>query len=102
MCAYVLWMKQTLKDIQVEYDQPISIFCDNTSVISILKNPVIYSKTKHIPIKYHFVREQVAKNIVKLEYVDTKEQMVDIFTNPLPRENFSYMRWKLGIFLAPH
>ncbi|XP_057842295.2 secreted RxLR effector protein 161-like [Cryptomeria japonica] len=58
-CTQVLWMKQTLKDIKVEYDHPISIFCDNTSAINISNNPVMHSRTKHIPIKFHFLREQV-------------------------------------------
>jgi hypothetical protein len=53
-------MKQTLTDIQVEYDEPIPIYCDNTSFISISKNLVMHSNTKHILIKYHFLREQVA------------------------------------------
>jgi hypothetical protein len=53
----VLWMKQTLTDIQVEYDEPILIYCDKTSANNISKNPVMHSKTKHIPIKYHFIRE---------------------------------------------
>jgi hypothetical protein len=56
-CTEVLWMKQTLTDIHVEYDEPIPIYCDNTSAINISKNPVIHSKTKHIPIKYHFLWE---------------------------------------------
>jgi hypothetical protein len=54
-CTQVLWMKQTLTDIQVEYDEPIPIYCDNTSAINISKNPVMHSKMKHIPIKYHFL-----------------------------------------------
>jgi hypothetical protein len=71
-CTHVLWMKQTLKDIQVEYDEPILIFCDNTRVISISKNPVMHSKMKHIPIKFHFLWEQVAKKKIRVEYVGTK------------------------------
>ena len=59
-CTQVLWMKQTLTDIQVEYDEPIPIYCDNTSAINISINSVMHSKTKHIPIKYHFLREHVA------------------------------------------
>jgi hypothetical protein len=59
-CTQVLWMKQTLTDIQVGYDGPIPIYCDNTSAISISKNPVMHSKTNHIPIKYQFLREKVA------------------------------------------
>ena len=96
-CTQVMWMKQTLQDMKVSIDEPISIKCDNTSAISISKNPVLHSKTKHIPIKYHFLREQVAQKIVKLEYVPTKEQTTDIFTKPLAREPFEYLRDRLGV-----
>ena len=96
-CTQVMWMKQTLQDMKVSIDDPISIKCDNTSAISISKNPVFHSKTKHIPIKYHFLREQVAQKVVKLEYVPTKEQIADIFTKPLAKEPFEYLRDKLGV-----
>jgi hypothetical protein len=68
----VLWMKQILIDIQVDYDEPIPIYCDSTSAINISKNPVMHSKTKNIPIKYHFLREQVAEKNIRVEYVGTK------------------------------
>eukprot|EP00253_Pinus_taeda_P002474 PITA_02474 len=99
-CTQLLWMMQTLKDIQITYTPPISILCDNTSAISISKNPFMHSKTKHIPIKYHFLHEQVLEQKVKLEYVPSKEQVVDIFTKPLPRETFEYLRQKLGVVSA--
>jgi hypothetical protein len=57
----------------------------------------MHSKTKHIPIKYHFLREQVNDKIVKLEYVPTKEQIADIFTKPLPRDTFEYLIKKMGV-----
>ena len=72
----------------VKYEDPIIIHCDNTSAINISKNPVMHSKTKHIPIKYHFLREKVSQKMVKLEYIDTKEHIVDIFTKTLPKEVF--------------
>ena len=50
----ILWMVQTLKELEVKYVNPIPLHCDNTSTISMYKNPVLHSKTKHIPIKYHF------------------------------------------------
>eukprot|EP00253_Pinus_taeda_P004898 PITA_04898 len=91
-CTQLLWMMQTLQDFQITCTPPISILCDNTSAISISKNPVMHSKTKHISIKYHFLREQVLEQKVKLEYVPSKEQVVDILTKPLPRETFEYLR----------
>eukprot|EP00253_Pinus_taeda_P019329 PITA_19329 len=91
-CTQLLWMMQTLQDNQITCTPPISILCDNTSVISISKNPVMHSKTKHIPIKYHFLREQVLEQKVKLEYVPSKEQVDDIFTKSLPRETFEYLK----------
>eukprot|EP00253_Pinus_taeda_P010058 PITA_10058 len=96
-CTQLLWMMQTLQDFQITCTPPISILCDNTSAISISKNPVMHSKTKQIPIKYHFLREQVLEQKVKLEYVPSKEQVVDILTKPLPREMIEYLRQKLGV-----
>jgi hypothetical protein len=58
-CTQVLWMIQTLADLEVKYVALIPIHCDNTSAINVSKNPVFHSKTKHIPIKYHFLREHV-------------------------------------------
>ena len=55
----IVWFKQLLEGMKVEIKEPIVMFCDNTSEINILKNPVMHSKTKHIAIKYHFVRELV-------------------------------------------
>jgi hypothetical protein len=94
-------MKQTLTNIQVEYDEPIPIYCDNTSAINISKNLVMHSKMKHIPIKYHFLRECVAEKNIRVEYVGKKEQVVDIFTKPLPREAFEYLRQRLGVISTP-
>lgn len=71
------------KDIQVEMTDYISIWCDNSGAINILKNLVMHSRTKNISIKYHFLREKVEGMEVKVEYVATSEQVVDIFTKPL-------------------
>jgi hypothetical protein len=56
---------------------------------------------KHIPIKYHFLWEQVAEKNIRVEYVGTKEQVEDIFTKPLPRESFKYLRQRLGFISTP-
>ena len=94
-------MKQTLQDIHVTCNEPIPILCDNTSAINISKNVVMHSKTKHIPIKFHFLQEQVTEKNIKLEYIETKEQVADIFTKPLPRETFECIREKMELILSP-
>jgi hypothetical protein len=106
-CTQVLWMKQTLTDIQVEYDEPIPIYCDNTSAISISKNQVMHPKMKHIPIKYHFLWEQVAEKNIRVEYVGTKEQVADIFKKTTSTgslwiyssKTWSYFYSKMNVFL---
>eukprot|EP00253_Pinus_taeda_P019413 PITA_19413 len=60
-CTQILWMKKALKDLDICTDQPITVYCDNTSAISLSKNPMMHSRTKHIPIKYHFLREKVVE-----------------------------------------
>jgi hypothetical protein len=90
-CTQVLWMKHTLQEIKVKYDDPISILCDNTSVINISKNPMMHYKTKHILIKYHFLREHATEKKIKQEYVETKEHIVDVFTKLLARKTLEYL-----------
>jgi hypothetical protein len=98
-CTQVLWMKQMLEDIHIHYNEPIPIFCDNTSAISISKNHVMHSKTKHIPIKFHFLREQVMSKVIKVEYVGTKDQIADVFTKPLFKIQFESLMDQLGVYL---
>ena len=86
-----------LKDIGIKFDEPVVIHCDNTSIVSMSKNHVLHSKTKHIEIKYHVVREKVANKEVRLEYISKKEQIVDIFTKPLLKDTFEYLRGMLGV-----
>ena len=93
----IIWMIQTLTNLEVKYVDPIPLHCDNTSAISMSKNPVLHSKTKHIPIKYHFLREHVTNKVVQLNFIPFMEQIVDIFTKPLPKTQFEYLRQKLGI-----
>jgi hypothetical protein len=94
-------MKQTLTDIQVEYDKPIPIYCDNKRSINISKKPMMHSKTKHIPIKYHFLREQVVEKNIRVEYVGPKERVPNIFTKPLPWESFEYLRQRIRFIYTP-
>nr|GEV05265.1 retrovirus-related Pol polyprotein from transposon TNT 1-94 [Tanacetum cinerariifolium] len=81
-CAQVLWIKSQLADYDVLYDK-VPIFCDNASAISISNNPVLHSRTKHIDIKYHFIRDHILKGDIELHFVPTNLQLADSFTKPL-------------------
>ena len=96
-CSNIAWFKQLLQGMKVEIKEPVVMFYDNTSAINISKNPMMHSKTKHIAIKYHFVRELVQDKEIRLAYVHTKEQIADIFTKPLLKDAFLYLRGKLGV-----
>ena len=87
-----------LKEYNVEQDV-LTLYYDNLSVINISKNPIQHSRTKHIDIRHHFVRDLVEEEVVTLEHVDTKEQLADIFTKALDAKQFEKLRGKSGICL---
>ncbi|WKA11357.1 hypothetical protein VitviT2T_028863 [Vitis vinifera] len=95
-CAQILWMKQTLSDFNLSFEHA-PIKCDNTSAINISKNLVQHSRTKHIEIRHHFLRDHAQKGDITLEFVSTKDQLADIFTKPLSEEQFSDIRRQQGV-----
>ena len=95
-CAQILWMKQTLRDYGIKLDQ-IPILCDNTSAINLSKNSIQHSRTKHIEIRHHFLRDHVKKWDVVIKFVSTENQLADIFTKPLSEKHFIKIRHELGM-----
>ncbi|GKA20705.1 hypothetical protein Tco_0700694 [Tanacetum coccineum] len=87
-CANILWMKSQLSDYDIQYKM-VPIFCDNTSAFSISKNPVLHSRTKHIDIRYHFIRDHIIKGDIELYFILTEYQLDDIFTKPLDEPTFT-------------
>ncbi|RVW94394.1 Copia protein [Vitis vinifera] len=81
-CSQLLWIKQMLRDYGIDQGTMV-VFCDNTSAINISKNLVLHSRTKHIDIRHHFIRDLVENKVVSLEYVPTEGQIADILTKPL-------------------
>ena len=95
-CTQLLWMKQILKDYEIEQGK-MTLYCDNLSAINISKNPVQHSRTKHIDIRHHFIRDLVEHSIVTLEHMPTKNQLADLFTKPLDKERFKTLRMSIGM-----
>jgi hypothetical protein len=75
-------MRQTLRDYGYKLSK-VPLLCDNESAIRMVDNPVEHSRTKHIDIQYHFLRDHQQRGDIEIAYVSTKEQLADIFTNPL-------------------
>lgn len=93
-----LWLKSLSVIFHVNITEPIVIFEDNNGCISIANNPTNHKRSKHIDIKYHFSREQVEKNVIKLVYVPTGKQLADGLTKPLPAVTFHRMRNEIGLY----
>lgn len=93
-------MKKFLGDYGITQDTMVA-YCDNSSAIDISKNPVQHSKTKHIEIRYHFIRDLVERKIVTLEYIPTECQNADIFTKHLDRSKFEILRQVISVILCP-
>ncbi|CAM8937455.1 unnamed protein product [Rhodiola kirilowii] len=95
-CTQMLWMKQMLEEYGVKQDV-MTLYCENMSTISISKNLVQHSRTKHIDIRHHFIRELVEKKIITLTHVSIEKQLADIFTKALDNLQFETLRSSLGL-----
>lgn len=92
-----MWLRVLLKDLGCSVELPTRILEDNQGAICIAQNSVINSRSKHIDIKMHYIRERVAEGSINLVYCNTKEMVADIFTKPLARVQFVKLRDKLGL-----
>ncbi|GJV74711.1 retrovirus-related pol polyprotein from transposon TNT 1-94 [Tanacetum coccineum] len=95
-CAQILWMRSQLTDYGFVFNK-IPLYCDNRSAIALCCNNVQHSRSKHIDIRHHFIREQVEKGVVELYFMTTDYQLADIFTKALPRERFEFLLPRLGM-----
>nr|GEV97754.1 retrovirus-related Pol polyprotein from transposon TNT 1-94 [Tanacetum cinerariifolium] len=95
-CAQVLWMRTQLTDYGFFYDK-VLIYCDSKSAIAISCNPVQHTRTKHIDVKYHFIKDHVEKGTIELYFVGTEYQLADLFTKFLPEARFKFLVEKLGM-----
>ena len=93
----LIWMKRILKRIGYAGSSSPVIFCDNSSAIKLSKNPVMHGKSKHIDVRFHFLRDLVNEGEVQLKFCGTRDQVADIFTKPLKLEAFEDFRSKLGV-----
>ncbi|CAL2234198.1 unnamed protein product [Prunus armeniaca] len=92
-----IWLRFVLEDFGELQTEATPLHCDNISAIAITKNPVFHQKTKHIDRRYHFIKDALQEGVINLEYCPTNEQLADIFTKPLAKDRFNYLREMLGV-----
>ncbi|GJT73359.1 retrovirus-related pol polyprotein from transposon TNT 1-94 [Tanacetum coccineum] len=92
----ILWMRSQLTNYGFAFNK-IPLYCDNRSAIALCFNNVQHSRSKHIDIRHHFIKEQVEKGVVELYFMTTDYQLADIFTKALPRERFEFLLLRLGM-----
>ncbi|GJV32074.1 retrovirus-related pol polyprotein from transposon TNT 1-94 [Tanacetum coccineum] len=95
-CAQVLWIRSQLTDYGLGFNK-ITMYCDNKSDIALCCNNVQHSRSKHIDIIYHFIKEQVGNGVVELYFVNTEYHLVNIFTKALGQERIKFFIDKLGM-----
>jgi hypothetical protein len=89
-----MWLRKFLTGLFDLELKSICIWCDNQSCVELIENPMF---SKHIKIRYHYIRDMVQKVVVKLQYVTRDEQIADVLTKPLSRVKFEYFKDKLGV-----
>jgi hypothetical protein len=98
----VVWLQKFLAGLfDLELD-PTLIYCDNQCCVKLSENLVFHDKSKHIEIKYHYIREMVHRGTAELYYISTNEQITNILTKPLSRVKYNYFRDKLGLMQNVH
>ena len=109
-CIQLLWMQKLLHNYGI-CQEHLTIYCDNTNAINISKNPVQHSRTKHIEIWHHFIRELVKDGTLTLKFIHTDDQKANLFTKPLDSKCFEFlcqnigvisMDWSLSLILLPY
>jgi hypothetical protein len=95
-CAQLLWMRQTLRDFGYNLSK-VPLLCDNESATRMADNPVEHSRTKHIDIRHHFLRDHQQKGDIEVYHISTENQLADIFTKPLDEKTFCRLRSELNV-----
>ncbi|KAJ4727992.1 Retrovirus-related Pol polyprotein from transposon TNT 1-94 [Melia azedarach] len=95
------WLQSLLLELHLPIISPPIVWCDNLSAASLAQNPVFHSRTKHIELDVHYVRDQVLAKALEVRYVPSSEQVADGLTKPLPFSSFVYFRDKLHVLPRP-
>jgi hypothetical protein len=93
-----VWLRRILQQLRHEPRKSTTIYCDNSSTIKLSKNPVLHGRSKHIDVRFHFLRELTKDKVVELIQCSSQEQVADIMTKPLKLDVFQKLRTLMGVY----
>jgi hypothetical protein len=93
-----VWLRRILQQLGHEPRKSTTIYCDNSSTIKLSKNPVLHGRSKHIDVRFHFLRELTKDKVVELIQCSSQEQVADIMTKPLKLDVFQKLRTLMGVY----
>ena len=96
-----VWMRRVLEKLGHSQGKCTTVLCDNNSTIKLSKNPIMHGRSKHIDVRFHFLRDLTREGVVKLKHCGTQEQVADIMTKPLKLDVFLKLRELLGVSVVP-
>ena len=79
----LIWLKQLLQELRFRKDEQMTLVCDNQVALYIASNPVFHERTKHIEVDCHFIREKIASGCMTISFVNSSDQLANIFTKSL-------------------
>ena len=94
----LIWLKHLLQELRFGKDEQMKLICDNQVALHISSNPVFHERTKHIEVDCHFIREKIASGCIFTSFVNSNDQLADIFTKSLRSPRIKYICDKLGAF----
>jgi hypothetical protein len=92
-----VWLSCLLQDFSGTEQRKVPMFCDNESAVRLAYNAEFHQRTKHVLVRYHYIRQQVAEGKIEVKYISTNDQLADIFTKALPSPKFITMRKRIGV-----
>ena len=95
-CKEAVWIQRLMEELSHKQERT-TLYCDNQSALHIARNPAFHSKTKHIGIQYHFVREVVEEGSVDMQKIHTKDNLADVMTKPINADKFIWCRSSCGL-----
>ncbi|RVW19866.1 Retrovirus-related Pol polyprotein from transposon RE1 [Vitis vinifera] len=94
----LIWLRHLLRELRFGKDEQMKLICDNQAALHIASNPVFHERTKHIEVDCHFIREKIASGCVATSFVNSNDQLADIFTKSLRGPRIKYICNKLGAY----